>query len=212
VTPNANPNSGYFNGATAISPLHVIYASHWPHSIGQVFYFITADNQVVTRTLVDFEALPGDWTSTDTIVGKLDAALPATITPARMLPATFRDYVVQIRFGVPSIRISQQERAVVEEWVADNYIASTETQKLAWFGIQKDSRLPYHQPTVAGDSGSPVYVIINSEAVLLSLTSGLNSGPGFYSFLDDINGLMTSLGGGYQLQTVDLSGYTDFSA
>lgn len=212
LSPGQNAADGYLNTATAISPRHVIYASHWLHAVGKVFYFVTNDNQVVTRTLTDTEVLPGDWTSADTAVGLLDSDLPESITFAKTMPATLRDYASQIQFGFPLVRFTQGKRAVVEEWAFDNFIASTETQKLGWIKPKVESRIPYYQGTIAGDSASPVFAIVNGEAILVSHVSGLGSGPGYYSFLDDINAAMTTLGGGYQLTIADLSAYTDFSA
>ena len=61
-----------------------------------------------------------------------------------------------------------------------------------------------------GDSGNPMFIIINNQPVLLTVwTTGVSgSGTSVTAFKDDINYMMNSLGGGYQLDEIDLSGFT----
>jgi hypothetical protein len=72
------------------------------------------------------------------------------------------------------------------------------------------------------DSGNPTFVLVNGEAVLVSVHSSAETGP-FVSddttslfgvpqtpIYDSINTVMTSLGGGYQLTDVDLSEFPTY--
>ena len=74
-------------------------------------------------------------------------------------------------------------------------------------------RTAYYENFIMGDSGSPCFCILDSEAVLLTVVSVGNAGAGtsVAAFRDDINAAMTSLGGGYQLTTMDLSSFPDYA-
>jgi len=60
-----------------------------------------------------------------------------------------------------------------------------------------------------GDSGNPMFIIVNDQPVLLTVwtSGGPGRGTSVTAFKDDINGMMNDLGGGYQLEEIDLSGF-----
>ena len=64
----------------------------------------------------------------------------------------------------------------------------------------------------SGDSGSPRFLIVNDELILLfTIHLWSNSGPGLTANIAAVNSAMTTLGGGYQLTLADLSSFTDYS-
>jgi hypothetical protein len=67
---------------------------------------------------------------------------------------------------------------------------------------------------VGGDSGHPSCIIINNQLVIMTCTyggwSGQIAGPNYLAYHTEINAAMTSLGGGYQLTEIDLSGFPTY--
>jgi hypothetical protein len=65
----------------------------------------------------------------------------------------------------------------------------------------------------AGDSGLPCFYIINNDLVFVMKHLGPASGPFMAEYLTDVQNSINSIGAeGYSIQTVDLSGFTDFSS
>jgi hypothetical protein len=72
------------------------------------------------------------------------------------------------------------------------------------------SRYSFYERVIGGDSGNPALIVVSGEPVLLTVwTFGeAGSGTSVAAIKDDINRLMSDLGGGYQLTEVDLAGFT----
>ena len=79
------------------------------------------------------------------------------------------------------------------------------------------TRLSFYESIISGDSGNPSFLIINNELVLITVWSG--GGPGIGSniiytgagypgtevdYVQDINTMMSVLGGGYSLTHINL--------
>jgi hypothetical protein len=83
-------------GGTLIAPRMILGTAHLPAS--GPHYFVTPDNQTVGPfDVIDSRQIPdisGMW------VGLLDAAVPTSVTPARVLPAAWRSYLPG-QFRVP---------------------------------------------------------------------------------------------------------------
>jgi hypothetical protein len=64
-----------------------------------------------------------------------------------------------------------------------------------------------------GDSGLPCFYIINGDLVFVTKHAGAGSGPFAADYLSNIESAISLLGSeGYSIQTVDLSGFTNFSS
>jgi hypothetical protein len=59
----------------------------------------------------------------------------------------------------------------------------------------------------SGDSGYPTFVVIGGQPVLLCTWLQSGQGPNYSGYIDEINDAITFLGGGGQLQAVDLSSF-----
>jgi len=102
--------------ACAITPRHCLAATHFTPS-GNL-YFIGEDGVLVTRTIVGNEIVmlyggPSSTTrdtTTDLRVLYLDADLPPSVVPAKLMPENYRDYL--FKTGAP-IPIFDPENAVV---------------------------------------------------------------------------------------------------
>ena len=71
----------------------------------------------------------------------------------------------------------------------------------------------YSNNIIGGDSGGPIFGIINNELILLSNHIGPYYALNLCKFLTEIQSTINTLGpSGQTIQTVDLSGFTDFSS
>lgn len=200
-----NSYDGNRRAGVAVSPRHTIHAWHYPVTVGTTLRFVTASSVVVERTVSDTLSLPGQYT-TDTKVALLDSDLPASITFAKVFPSDLGDYLPTVETAsLPVIGIDQQEKSLtreLSELEGGQIRANTYTQ-----GIFAD----LSEEIIPGDSGNPVFLLVNGELVLLSLWTSPTTGPAFHSLLTEINAAMTTLGGGYQLTPIDLSSFTNYS-
>ena len=214
-----------------ISPRHVISARHvtFPR-VGETLRFVTMDNQVVDREVVARNVIPGTpMFEFDFAVLMLDEDVPASITPAKVIPSNILDFAPsvaeQLILGA-RVRIP----VVMPTWT-DDEIGIT---GLEWF---KEGAGDYHptkfwpyddpneqaewpqlgdfKPMLAdGDSGHPLFLLINGELVYVTGWTTFVNGPTLPTHIAAVNTVMANQQGGgdpYQLVTADLSSFTDFS-
>ena len=76
------------------------------------------------------------------------------------------------------------------------------------------NRLQYYEEVIGGDSGNPVFTIINNEAVLLGgwYMKWPNAGVATLlpSYISDINSTIAALSSGYKITEADLSSYKTY--
>lgn len=218
-------------GACAISARHIASATHYkPNTVT----FIDSGSAHVTRNVVTWTAIankagslyPGQ--NSDLSIGYLDADLPATITPAAVLPANFSQY------------IEYSESASLKE---EQYIIYTghgnDTNKIGsnkFIGIVRinnynkeylqscheillstgslDEKLsPWR--ILSWHSGSPIGTIINGNFVYMAeMHTNAPSGVLISELFNEVNAVMTTQHGSaaHQLTAIDLSGFFVYGA
>lgn len=76
------------------------------------------------------------------------------------------------------------------------------------------NRLQYYEEVIGGDSGNPVFTIINNEAVLLGgwYMKWTNAGVATLlpNYISDINSTIAALSSGYKITEADLSSYKTY--
>lgn len=210
-----NSNSGNRRAATAITPRHFITVPHFPVPVGSELRFVTADNQTVTRTVVGTKKPPGySPYFPEVMVGVLDADLPESIVPCKVLPDDWANYLPNGPSFIAAFATDQDANALVKDIdTFDNWANFRQSNN------QSDERV-LHQRLVSGDSGNPSFIFINGEFVCLTMWlyggdtgSGTFLTPQIASMNQMIADLDTAAGidTGYTIQTADLSGFTDFS-
>lgn len=219
-----NDPGGQASPGILISPRHILFAAHYPPSVNAQFRFVTQDNTVVTRTLTAKLTHPAySPYYPDLSVGVLDSDVPNTIGFAKILPQNYRNYLPTLNGSsgtvpsntplLPVFGASPEKAALVRNlYTINDQPAST---KLVSFSVPENasSRYPFYvRNYIVGDSGSPMCLIINNELVVLTVLTGGGAGNGtsVHSFKSDINTMMTTLGGGYQLTEVSLSGFPTY--
>jgi hypothetical protein len=190
---------------TAVSPLHVIGAKHAPPPTN--ISFLGSDNTVVSRTIVSRLDLgtPGDL-GIDIQVCRLNAALPASVTPVKVFPTDWASKLVHIEYFIPIAILNQFEELLVHEWWS-----ITDYGWIVWQDAKQTAdRMAFNKHLIIYDSGSPAFVLVNGTSVFRGVVTGTLGGSDISANYAAVNAAMTTLGGGYQLTDVDLSGFPDY--
>jgi hypothetical protein len=188
---------------TLISPRHIAMANHYLIADGTTIRFIKMDGTVVGMTLTTSMQVG----TTDIRIGVLSADVPAGISFAKVMPKTAGSKLPSLSYSyrIPAVAFDQEEKALITE------LAGMDSWMIGWSPLG-GARLAFYEDLIGGDSGSPLFLIIGGEPVLLTtwLMGGGGAGPSFITNYDAINAAMTTLGGGYQLTDADLSGFTTY--
>lgn len=199
-----NSSNGALYAGTLVSPRHVVFCEHgffYPPN-GTTMYFSSPTGVVITRTLTGSVAVQG----ADIRVGILNADVDSGVTFAKVLPSQTSDYLPGLGFTstVPVICLNQTERASISAMSGLGYLFSN---------IPPAAYQSYYGELILYDSGNPAFLVVNGDPVLLGVFT--NGGPGTGASIaysaTAVNAAMTSLGGGYQLTTVNLSGFTNYA-
>ena len=120
------------------------------------------------RTLVQSEQI-----SDDLRLGKLDAPLPDSFKPASVLSTNFVRYLSAGKY-LPTLCLNQVKGATVAELMAvDAEITASGGRHYAHYGNTSYTNLVSSQrnavrgATVDGNSGCPVFLVVDNELVLL---------------------------------------------
>lgn len=202
-----NSEHSFQRAGVLISPRHALFATHYYPSIGSTLRWIAADNTVVTRELTSFVTV-----GPDLLIGLLDSDVPSSISFAKVLPAGFKSRLSTniAAARIPVLATDQEEKLMV----VDLHTVDHDNSEGVVCAMQipvSALRSSFSELLVGGDSGNPVFWIINGELVILTVwNSAHNGGLGVSvpAFSAEINAAMTTLGGGYQLTEVDLSGFS----
>lgn len=223
MTPCSPWNSTYKNerAGTLISPRHITFATHFQLATGSTIRFVTKDNTVVTRTITGKKSIArifhpqgdygGGWyEECDITVAVLDSDVPSTINYCRVLPKDFYRWLPTLA-GVPVVWLDRQDvawNACIRDY---EYGLEWDTGRL---GNNNTSTITYcGRGAHDRDSGNPIITFIGNTPVLLACFLYSDGGyDGYPRFYDAINQAMTDLGGGYQLDAVNLQtlGYFEY--
>jgi hypothetical protein len=214
-----NSAGGITMGGTLISPCHIVFANHYQISNGSKIRYITSNNTIVERTVIDQAVV----TNTDAQIGLLDSDVPSSISFAKILPSNWSSYLPNLyrntqynsnSAGLPVISLDYDKKASVMEL---HYVASDVSTYIRW-PSRNSNFYSFLEMIIGGDSGSPSFLVINNQLVLISTWFSSIAGP-FYggSNINSINTVMNTLwtrnsrsGNSYTLTPIDLSGFTIF--
>jgi hypothetical protein len=184
-------------GATAVTPRHIVMAKHSGAilSVNDKLWFVTSDGTWIQRT-VSRVASDG---STDISVALLDSPLPSTIKPVKVVPSTFESYFDRDGVG----NIDSNGRPIC--------VGFDHEKKALFFSVTKagagaskviayiDGSLvpaPYDEiaeDLASGDSGNPLFIIVDGEPVLITSWFTTSTSPAYNSYISTINGLIASV-------------------
>lgn len=224
--------SGGVHVLTAITPHHAVGVNHYQPIAGDVIYFCDANNQTVSRTIQAVQQVIG----TDRVIVRFTQSLPSSVKKYRLLPQNYKNYF-PVNFQVEStgFRFQNIPCVVVSHYRWDSqwplqrsgrfayiYSASTTAGSADPSGIMY--RPAINEPNAladyngapsglrGGDSGAPVFFIINNELIFLASHTTPWSGAFHADDLLGIQAAIDTLGpGGQTYETVDLSAFTNFA-
>ena len=165
-----NSQSGTQRAGTAITPLHIVLAKHFGISNQKKIYFSGADGELIERSIKD----SANENSNDIRVSLLSTNLPPCITPAKLLPVNYRDYIGN-GFGLPILMLDQEEHAIVAEL---NSLPKSSNYSSGSFPKNVRRKL-YYEEVISGDSGNPVFLVFENQPIILYTfhTGGGGAGP-----------------------------------
>jgi hypothetical protein len=230
--------SGGVTNVSAITPYHAIGVSHYSPEIGDVVYFCDSNNQTVSRTVSGRVFIP----NIDCSVVRFSEALPNTVKKYKTLPSNFLNYfpVNKNFYSVSGVALSRRGTSMPiivcshyrwdSEWPLERpnryaYIYQTTSFNTGVFqetiAFVPAWSFPNNFPNYngepsgirGGDSGSPCFFVINNDLVLVHCHSSGGGGAMHPSFLGSIQSAIDALGpSGQTYETINLSGFTDFSS
>lgn len=218
-----NSRSDGSRAGTAITPRHVVLAVHYPLSVGDTLRFITSNNVTVTRTIVQTSVLTYEQAATDVLVVLLDSDLPSSVTPCKIFPSNYDTYLPagahrlsHNAFRIPLISFNKQEQCSIADFRTVNMPPPTTSPYILWRSPELEDRLAFFSQAVVGDSGNPLFAVINSELWLVSTFYTPYSGPFYGRMVPELNSTIASLDAlqgvntGYTVTEGDLSSYTTY--
>jgi hypothetical protein len=188
----------YNCNATAVTRRHVVYATHY--GIPDSPQWVNASGSVTTGTVVSRRQVSGDLS-----VATLSADLPAGVTPALFSPSNLADYFdPELEARIP---------AVILPWNTGPQTRSVGLQSRFTWGptVHEPESKRWNYLPSGGDSGSPVFIIIDGQQpILLSSCFFAGMGPEYGAFATALDAITTA--DGYPLTYPDLSGFSAYLA
>lgn len=209
-----NSSGGTNKAGVMITPRHLLNASHYPFGVGTIVRFVTSDNTLVERTVVARQFAPNYSSSTinqpDIVVYTLDSDVPAGISFSKVLPSNYTNYISAENFAdtrIPALGLDAQEKGTIRDTYSNAQIRFQEP-------VDAD-RLLLYEGIISGDSGNPVFFILNGELVLLAVwtSGGGGSGSFIVNYISMVNQMIADadaqagVSTGYTLTEADLSSF-----
>jgi hypothetical protein len=179
----------------AITRKHLIGAFHF--APGSTVTFVDNSNNTITRDIINYTRI----SVTDIVICELDSELPVGISTAKIyLDPGNTKYLIPPDDEVPCFIIDQDNNAVVNNITGIGSNVSF-TSDVGVFSVRNN----FAKALVGGDSGSPVFLIVNGEPALMTTAFASILGPSAGWYSSDIS-VATSP---YSITTTDLSDYID---
>ena len=219
-----NSDSGNKKAGTAITKRHAILNYHYRYGVGTTVRFVASDNTVVDRTVVQAKQLFFDGQGTDAWLVLLDSDLPASITPCKLFPSDFETYLpsgaeTTAAYRIPLLALDQEEKgrlldfryAQIQASPLGSMISTARTIR-----PELPDRFAFYEQSITGDSGNPVFAVIDTELWLLTTFVGGGSGAWYGGLVSELNAMIITLDTlqgdltGYTVTEGDLSSYTTY--
>lgn len=197
-------------GGVLISPEHALFAAHYAPSVGATITWQTAGNEAVSRTVAAIATHPDYDPVTyrnDIAVVKLSSPV-TNVSVAKTLPADWRAYVPTVS-GITALRVPTLAFEIGTVQEVSSPLLEVVTYSNGFVMNYADRAAALRPSIVSGDSGQPIFFVVNGEAVLAGLWTGSFYGTFLPDEITEVNALMADLGGGHSLQTVGLAEFSE---
>jgi len=193
-----NDSHGRLRAGTAISRRHIVFAKHFPLAAGTRIAFVGEGGDTSHYTVKATKALD----ECDIMLGLLDYELTPDVHPAKILPPDFTNYVGRVE-GLPVVTLTQSEKAFLSELISMDL--SPRHGLVSFLPPKGPVRKLYHQKICGGDSGSPTFLVVGKEPVLLFCLSTSMGGYDYHYFVRQVQKAMDDLCPGYRLEAFDFA-------
>lgn len=206
-----NSNGGVRKAGVLVTPRHVVNASHYEYNVGNTVRFVEEDGTAHDRVITGKKRHPNYAPySPDLTLYTLSSDLPAAITPCKLMPANWNQYLVQNFFNrPPALGLDQEEKALIIDFHTNgSFLTPVDV-----------SRLIFHENKISGDSGNPAFLIVNGELVLVTVWTfgGAGSGTPVASHIADLNQMIidadtqAGVSTGYTVTEADFSSFPNYA-
>jgi hypothetical protein len=173
---------------TLISPRHILLANHFYIKSGKKLIFVDMSNNCYIRTLSNSLQVG----TTDIRIGLLDSDLPSNVSFCKVASLDLAQKITATN-NIPLIYTDQNRAA---------FVANTNNDPSSFQYIVQSSdsqRTKFWYTLVGGDSGNPACFVYNNKLILLLHFIEANGGYCAPFYINEINSVMNTLGGGYNL-------------
>jgi hypothetical protein len=222
-----NSAGGFGMGGCLLTPRHAVFTEHLGYfpNVGTVIHFVGRDaaagqpEQVAVRTVSHISAL--DSITGDQKLVRLSEPVPAFITPAKVLPPDFASAKMPMEQRVSPTNITNDgDGATAALWI-DRFnnarlrlpIVTDEAWLHFWRQFYQPF-WPYAPVAQRGDSGTPVFLVINNQCVYVGNHSTTSTGTVLVRDqqgpLKNIRDQITAWGDNDVIETVDLTAFPTY--
>lgn len=205
----AKPSDG--RARALITPRHMIGTEHLGYqiAIGGDAWFVDNSNTLYKRTVLDKESIEG---VADAVIYLLNSDLPQSITPCKVAD-NIDNYTKELNNRWPVIATNQDEMTLIREAYRRTNAVFTES-----YGppVKNPARIALTKNLRAGDSGGPVFVLVNGELCLISAHTSSAGGTSYSRYITQINNAISGINSSngvsenYSLNVADFSQFPTF--
>lgn len=204
-------------GGTLITRKHVLFATHFVVGIlpngGTPLIFVDDNNNVIKRNIIEYGY---DTNERDIAIALLDEEVPSNIKIAKVLPPNYTDFMtIAPSFAKLAVVLDQEEKAILKiltnlssyDALGNGVIVQDVViNNIGALNNFYNDYINFSENIVVGDSGNPIFLIIDNELVVLSTFLTVTGGPFITNRYNEINNIIENLspGGGYSLTPIDL--------
>lgn len=169
---------------TAITKRHCVTGFHFRPTNGSVLYFVTEDNTIISRTVVDIDAVENQ----DAAVVLLDSDLPSAIVPCKIAPyemhELYGDQLSYASLGSNSFALISTDQERKLSCRDHQRVLPWSPNSVGFITPSDPDRLALYEHAITFDSSNPIWIAVNGELWLVStyLMGGAGAGPS-YSYL-----------------------------
>lgn len=154
---------------SAISPLHVIAATHVMIETNKCVAFRSRTGEIVNRHIVATNVITG-IAENDYCIGILNEPLPNTVSTLRFLPPEYRDYIGTGE-RLPQIRIGRDKSCSLHDILRLSPDETHNSMTILTSGLTAKRR-EYARSGWANDSGHPIFLLFGNSIAYLCPARG----------------------------------------
>ena len=212
---SAIPAWGNFGGSFAngilIAPDTLLLANHTHPTTGSIYWFVDKNNTTITASMITCSNLAG----TDVLIGYLGTSISASIIPAKIFSynPVFSGSVMNITKNATNINSLPVVQSNQFRTLKIGTLGIASTVNTIYSPSISSSFYPWYSQIITGDSGSPYFMVVNNQLVVLGVWYtgyAYAGGPSVSCYMTQINSIMASLGSAYTLTTASIAGFPTY--